>query len=108
MPVFDIGAQPKVLPVEGSWIDEAMLDECIDEWLPDFIAALERPGHIDSDALLLQATTRVRESFQDTYADYVGEAHPGDIDAGELLVAQEQTIQMLYGCARWIVAERSR
>jgi hypothetical protein len=95
------------IPVEQSWIDDAALAECIDEWLPDFIAAVERPLHPDSGPLLERAVERVRSSFQDTYGFMVGDDPERDINGGELLVAQEQTIQILYGCAAWIVANRS-
>ena len=73
--------------------------ECASEWLPDFIAYAENPNHVDAPNLAARATSRIRESYRETYEN--------DPDAEGWIVAAEVLIIFCFGVADWIVADRA-
>lgn len=72
-----------------------MVFELMTEWMPDLVAAYERPNHPDHDALV----ARVRESVWDSYA---GAAEQDGAVAADEEIARNEAWTVMLGCARLV------
>lgn len=90
--------------------DEFMV-ELIDDVLPDFIQAHERPTHRDAGMLIARARFQIRETYladvEDTLADGVDTTDPAQYRRDSLL-ASEVVMQTLNAVAMSIVWDRNR
>ena len=77
-------------------IDPDAALECVDEWLPDFLAWAVNPTHVDAPALFERGRKRVVESFSEHYDE------TPDVKA-EADVAAEVTVVLLAAFAEWVV-----
>ncbi|MCA0217937.1 MAG: hypothetical protein LCH43_11355 [Actinobacteria bacterium] len=86
-------------------IDIAAGSECVDEWLPDFIAWAENPAHTLAPDLLEQAKNRVRESYRavTTYDDH---KLSYDHALEQIDYACDDVCVILQSVAEWIVEDR--
>jgi len=80
-------------------IDDAMRFELMALWMPDLVAAFERPQHPDHDALV----ARVRSSVWDSYA---GAAEEDGADASAEGAARDEAWTVMLGCAEWVASDR--
>ena len=71
--------------------------ELMSEWMPDLVAAAERPHHPDHDALV----ARVRESVWESYA---GAAEQDGAVVADEMIARDEGWTVMLGCAEWIAA----
>lgn len=86
-------------------IDRAAALECVEEWLPDFIAYTENPVHPLALDLLVRARRRVwgdyaaQTIYDDPAMSYDHGAEQVDYAAGDVAI-------ILEAVAAWIVAQR--
>lgn len=86
-------------------IDAAASCECVEEWLPDFIAYAERPTHPLASDLLARARKRIWDSYaaNTTYDD---PALSYDHAEDQIDYAADDVATILQATAEWIVANR--
>ena len=87
-------------------IDTAAAFECVEEWLPDFIAYAERPTHPLALDLLIQARKRVWDSYE-AQTRYDDPALSYDHASEQIDYAASDVATILEAVAEWIVAQRS-
>jgi len=86
-------------------IDIAMGYECVDDWLPDFIAVAENPTHINAPSLLEQAKRRVIDSYS-AATTYDDPKLSYDHAQAQIDYACDDVMVILESVAEWIVQQR--